>query len=163
MHIFFPLILNPHYIFKIKTCKMAKLLFAYKPRAAWLFSFCFFLLFHHGMPCWFQSFLTFILYPIANSVCLLLDRWDVGYEPFPAGAHLALKRRLSPADINSGMLEGIPFQKSSVMLEMLVAINTGCIFMMKSWEVQNFKTHSDPKCDCGCRHETKLVTWILQN
>lgn len=42
-----------------------------------------------------------------------------------------LQRRLSPADINSGMLQGIPFQKSSVMLEMLVAINTVCIFMMK--------------------------------
>lgn len=40
------------------------------------------------------------------------------------------------------MLQGIPFQKSSVMLEMLAAINTVCIFMTKNWEMQNFKTHS---------------------
>lgn len=108
------------------------------------------------MPWWFQGFLTYIPYPIANSVYLLHDRWDVGCESFPAGTHLALKRWLSPADINSGMLQGIPFQKSSVMLEMLVAIVTVGIFMMKSWELQNFKTRSDPKCDCGCWHETKF-------
>lgn len=79
------------------------------------------------MPCSFQGFLTFILYPTASSVRLLLDRWDVGCEPFPAGTQLSLTKMAVPSRHRFGRLQGIPFQKSSVMLEMLVAINTVCI------------------------------------
>lgn len=97
VYIFFSLILNLHYILKIKTCKMTKLLLTYKPRTAWFFLFVSSFSFINGMPCWFQGFLTSILYPTANSVCLLLDRWDVGCEPFPAGTQLALTRTAVPS------------------------------------------------------------------
>lgn len=143
--------------------KTTKLLFTYK---AW--AVCFFFFFFSFLPsppsieCHadFKIFwhLLSILLLILSAFCLIDGMLDAGPSLQELSWHL--QRRLSPADVNSGMWQGIPFQKSSVVPEMLVAINTVCIFMMKNWQVRCFKTHSYPKCYCGCWHETKWVTWV---
>lgn len=129
--LFFPLILNLHYFFLIKMYKPTKWLFTYKPRAV-----CFFFLFFSYLPSLssivchadFKIFwhLFSILLLILSAFCLIDGMLDAGPSLQELSWHL--QRRLSPADVNSGMWQGIPFQKSSVMPEMLVAINTACIF-----------------------------------
>lgn len=73
----------------------------------------------------------YLLYPTDNSVFWVI----VGSGPFPAGPQLALAKVAVPSRRQSGMWQGIPFHKSRVTPEMLIAINTGCIFMTKIWQV----------------------------
>lgn len=147
----------------MKMYRTIKLLFICKPEAVCCFSWFFSYLpslsskeFHADFKIFWHLFSILLL--ILSVFCLIDGLLDVGSSLQELSWHL--QRRLSPADVNSGMWQGIPFQKSSVMPEMLVAINTVCIFIMKNWQVWCFKTHSYPKCYCVCWHTTKWVTWV---